>query len=490
MDEYFGSVAVVRLLVQRGLAAIYLVAFVSALNQFPALLGERGLLPVRRYVERTRFFDGPSLFRLHYSDRLFRVVAWSGIGLSLAALTGFSESGSVWLSAFVWLLLWVLYQSIVNVGQTFYAFGWESMLLEAGFFAIFLGPSGVEPSLVPILALRFMLLRVELGAGLIKVRHDECWRKLTCLYWHHETQPLPNPLSVYFHRLPKALLRFGVLFSHFVQLVVPFGLLLPQPMSSVAGVIVVAHQLWLIVSGNYSWLNWLTVVLAVTAFDDAVLRALVPIVLGPELPRGTAHDVVLWVLAAATLVLGFAPVKNLFSKHQRMNYSYNPLHIVNSYGAFGSVTKIRHEVVLEATLDETPSVDAAWREYEHRAKPGALDRRPPQVAPYHLRLDWLMWFLPFGVRTYGERVLVPGYDRWFLRLVEKLLRADARTLQLFRRAPFAEPPRFVRARYYRYEFADRESRRASGAVWKRRLIGDYLPPTDLSDFRIAALDSE
>ena len=490
-DDYFGDALLVRLVLQRGLAAIYLVAFVSALNQFPALLGEHGLLPVPRYVERTRFRDGPSLFRFHYSDGAFRGVAWLGIALSVVALSGLSENGSVWLSAAVWLLLWVLYQSIVNVGQTFYAFGWESMLLEAGFFAIFLGPSGVEPGLVPLLCMRFMLFRVELGAGLIKLRHDECWRKLTCLYWHHETQPLPNPLSAHFHRLPKPLLRFGVLFSHFVQLVVPFGLLLPQPFASAAGVIIVVHQLWLIVSGNYAWLNWLTVVLAASAFDDRTLGTFVgfvPLATPAPAPRGFAHDVVLYVLGAATLLLGIAPVKNLLSKRQRMNYSYNPLHIVNTYGAFGSVTKIRHEVVLEGTLDETPGKDSEWREYEHRAKPGPLTRRPPQIAPYHLRLDWLMWFLPFGARSHGERVLVPGYDRWFLRLVEKLLRADARTLRLLRKAPFDGPPRFVRARYYRYEFADRETRRRTGALWSRRLIGDFLSPTDLSDFRIAALD--
>ena len=489
MEEYFGPIALVRLLVQRGLAAIYLVAFVSALNQFPALLGERGLLPVGRYVARTQFRDGPSLFRFRYSDSLFVLVAWTGIALSLVALAGLSEQSSVWLSAGVWLVLWMLYQSIVNVGQTFYSFGWESMLLEAGFFAIFLGPSRVEPPLVPILCLRFMLLRVELGAGLIKIRHDECWRKLTCLYWHHETQPLPNRLSPYFHRLPKQLLRFGVLFSHFVQLVVPFGLLLPQPFASVAGLFIVVHQLWLIVSGNYSWLNWLTVVLGVTAFGDEALARVVPVGLPPVLPRSTAHDVVLDALGGATLLLGIAPVKNLFSKHQRMNYSYNPLHIVNTYGAFGSVTKVRHEVVLEGTLDETPGAASAWQEYEFRAKPGAVERAPPQVAPYHLRLDWLMWFLPFGVRTHGERVLVPGYDRWFLRLVEKLLRADERTLKLLRSAPFPTAPRFVRARYYRYEFADRATRRETGAIWTRRLIGDYLPPTDLSDFRLETLDA-
>src|SRR5207247_1207703 len=99
-----------------------------------------------------------------------------GIVLSLTALLGLSEAGPLWLSIAIWLLLWVLYLSIVNVGQTFYGFGWESMLLEAGFFAAFLGPIGLSPSLIPVLALRWMLFRVELGAGLIKLRHDPCWR--------------------------------------------------------------------------------------------------------------------------------------------------------------------------------------------------------------------------------------------------------------------------------------------------------------------------
>src|SRR5436190_1707907 len=135
------------------------------------------------------------------------------------------------LSVGTWLLLWVLYLSIVNVGQTFYGFGWESMLLEAGFLAAFLGPAWSQPSPIPVLALRWMLFRVELGAGLIKLRHDSCWRDLTCLYYHYETQPLPNPLSWYFHRIPRPVHRFSAAFSHFVQVIAPFGLFAPQPVA-------------------------------------------------------------------------------------------------------------------------------------------------------------------------------------------------------------------------------------------------------------------
>jgi hypothetical protein len=474
----------VRLLLQRGLAAIYLVAFVSAKLQFPALLGERGLQPVPRWLSHVSFREAPSVFHAHYSDRFFGAVAWAGIALSTAALLGLPEAGPVWVSVLVWLTLWALYLSIVNVGQTFYAFGWESMLVEAGFFAAFLGPSHIDPSPIPILALRWMLFRVELGAGLIKIRHDRCWRDLTCLYYHHETQPLPGPLSARAHRLPKTVHRLGVLFSHFVQLVVPFGLFFPQPVASVCGGLIILHQLFLIATGNYAWLNWLTVVLAVTALSDAVLAPVLPFAIGPAEPRALGHEAVLYLLGAVTILLSIKPALNLLSKEQLMNYNYNPLHLVNAYGAFGSVTRERYEIVLEGTADASED-DAVWKEYGFQGKPGDLSRRPPQVAPYHLRLDWLMWFLPFSVAVGLDRLRVRRHDLWFLRLVERLLEGDRAVLGLLRSNPFPEaPPRLVRARFYRYEFTTPTERKATGAWWQRRLIGDFLPPTGRGDLRL------
>src|SRR4051812_20076017 len=160
---YFGDVSLTRLAIQRGLGAIYFVAFLCAIRQFRPLLGEHGLLPVPAYLERARFWEAPSIFQLHYSDRFLAVAAWVGLGLSALVLAGLSDSGPLWLSLSVWLSLYLLYLSIVNVGQLFYGFGWETMLLEAGFFAAFLGPASLAPSLVPVLALRWMLFRVELG---------------------------------------------------------------------------------------------------------------------------------------------------------------------------------------------------------------------------------------------------------------------------------------------------------------------------------------
>jgi hypothetical protein len=337
------------------------------------------------------------------------------------------------------------------------------MLLEAGFFASFLGPTQVAPSPLPVIALRWMLFRTEFGAGLIKLRHDECWRDLTCLYYHYETQPLPNALSWYFHWLPKRVHRVGVLFSHFVQIVAPFGLFFPQPIAAAAAGLIVGHQLLLIVSGNYSWLNWLTVVLGITGFGDSMLRGLLPVEVPVTIARSTAHEVALFVLAAVTLALSVKPALNFLDKNQRMNFSYNPWHLVNAYGAFGSVTRERHEIVLEGAADEQ---GAEWKEYGFRAKPGDVARMPPQLAPYHLRLDWLMWFLPLG----GFRNPQP----WFIRLVEKLLAGDRQIAKLLRHDPFpGRPPRFIRALIYRYQYTDRRERAASGAWWKRERVGEY-----------------
>lgn len=386
------------------------------------------------------------------------------------------RAGATWLSLAVWLLLYLLYLSVVNVGQSFYAFGWESMLLEAGFFAIFLGPNPISAPIVPVLALRWMLFRTEIGAGLIKLRGDRCWRDLTCLDYHHETQPLPNPLSSFFHHLPKVLQRVSVAFSHFVQLVVPFGLFGPPWLAASAGCLLIVHQLLLIASGNYAWLNWLTVVLGFSAFNDQMLAWVLPAAAVPLAPRPLGFEWLLAALAVATLILSVKPTLNLISKQQAMNATYNPLHLVGSYGAFGSVTRERYEIVLEGSLDEQLSLSTHWQEYQFKGKPGKPEHWPRQWAPYHLRLDWLMWFLPLRAVVTPHGVMTRGRPVWFMRLMRKLLAADSATLALLRSSPFGDrPPNHLRASVYLYRMASAVQRRQTGAYWQRRYIGEYLP---------------
>ncbi len=252
-----------RFAFQRALAIVYLSAFIVAANQFVPLVGEHGLLPAPRFIDDIAFGDSPSLFFWFPTDRAFHLAAWLGVALSLLALTGYPERSRPGVAAAVWVALWVLYLSFVNVGQTFYAFGWESLLLEAGFLTIFAGANLSAPSALSIWMWRWLLFRIMLGAGLIKLRGDPCWRDLTCLDYYFETQPMPNPLSWYFHWLPSAVHHAGVVFNHVAELVVPFGYFAPQPIAAIAGMLTIVFQLTLIVSGNLSWLNWLTIVLAI-----------------------------------------------------------------------------------------------------------------------------------------------------------------------------------------------------------------------------------
>ena len=461
-----------RLVFQRALGAVYLVAFLVALNQFRALLGDRGLLPIRTYLRRTSFRRAPSIFHWYYSDRFFAVVAVTGAVLAAATVLGVTDRLPLPLAMIVWLVLWGLYLSIVNVGQRWYSFGWESLLLEAGFIAIFLGNSSVAPPLPVLIALRWLLFRLEFGAGMIKLRGDACWRDLTCLYYHHETQPMPGPFSWYFHRLPKPLHRVEVAANHVTQLVVPFGLFLPQPVAGTCAAIMIVTQLWLVISGNFAWLNWMAIVLALPVLPDGVWQTLIS-----GLSVDLHAEAPLWwvligcALAAVVAALSWRPVQNLLSRAQAMNASFNAWHLVNTYGAFGSITRDRFEIVIEGTRD--PDGETGWQEYEFRGKPGDPRQRPRQFAPYHLRIDWLMWFA----------ALSPAYAQpWFPRLMSRLLEGDRATVRLLRHNPFPEaPPVLLRARRYQYRYTTWEQRRRDGTWWKREPAGEFMQPVTSAD---------
>jgi hypothetical protein len=469
-----------RLLIERGLAAIYLIAFAVAWRQFPALCGERGLEPAPRFLELVpRFLDAPTAFRwTGYRDARLRSLCAISIAIAALLLVGLPQAAPLPVAMLAWFALWAGYQSIVNIGGSFYSFGWETLLLEAGFLAIFLGNSAIAPPVLVLFAYRWLAFRVEFGAGLIKLRGDRCWRDLTCMDFHHETQPMPNQLSWFFHRLPQRVHRVEVLGNFAAQLVLPFGLFLPQPFATVAALLMIGTQFYLVVSGNYAWLNWVTIVVMTAAIADPVVNAVAgAVVPGFHFAAPAFEATPAWFTAAVLLlalvvvILSWFPVRNLLSPRQAMNASFDPFRLVNTYGAFGSVSRDRDEVIVEGTDAEAIGPDVTWREYEFKGKPGDVRRMPRQFAPYHLRLDWLMWFLPLSSR-YGER--------WFVPFVVRLLEGDRPTLALLRSNPFPdEPPRFVRARLYRYRFTTWKQRRETGAWWERTLIGDYLPPITL-----------
>ena len=467
-----------RQVLQRGTAALYAIAFFSTVNQFPALLGERGLLPVPAFLDMARRLGRPTLFRWRYSDPLLRAVCWTGIGVSILLVIGLPQTGPPWLPMLAFLALWFLYMSIVNVGQTFYGFGWEILLLEAGFTVAFLGSDQTPPPATILILILWLVFRLEFGAGMIKIRAGREWRDMTAMFYHHQTQPMPGPLSRQAHLLPRPLHKVEVVGNHGAQLVVPFFLFAPQPLASIAAGIIIVTQLWLVGTGNFAWLNWAAIVLAFAAVSDPVAHAVFPFI---PLEWHASADTPAWWLGVVVLVtvllvvFSYRPLLNLFSSQQLMNASFNRWRLVNAYGAFGTVTKQRIEIVVEGTLDEDPHApDERWLEYGFKGKPGDVRRLPRQWAPYHLRLDWLMWFLP--LRTVHEE--------WFYAFLDRLLEADKATLRLLRQDPFdGERPRWVRARSYLYRFASRAEFRGTGERWVRVLLYDAVPPVQLGPRR-------
>lgn len=482
-----------RFVILRLLGVVYLVAFVVAANELVPLIGAHGLTPVGPFFERVTaslgsttagFLRLPSLFWFAHSDTALLVVAWLGVVLSAVVVAGYANS-------LIFIALWALYLSIVHAGQGWYGYGWEIQLCETGFLAIFLCPlldarpfPRRAPPLPVIWLFRWLIFRIMLGAGLIKLRGDTCWRDFTALYYHFETQPIPGPLSRWFHFLPRIVLRGGVAFNYVAELIAPWMVFLPRWWRHLGGALIVALQVVLIASGNLSFLNWLTLVPALAYFDDRFWAKILPraFVHRAETAAAAAqpsqcHTWTCWGFAAIVALLSIQPIGNLLSPGQIMNTSFDPLELVNTYGAFGSVGRERYNVVFEGTDAAWPDDTAVWKPYLYRGLPVLLDRTPPQIAPYQLHLDWQMWFAAMSdYRHYP----------WTLHLVWKLLHNDPVALSLFASNPFPQKPaHYIRATIYRYKFVPPGD--PSGHVWEREPMGLWLPPLDTEnpDFRRA-----
>lgn len=467
-----------RFVVLRLLGLVYFFAFLSLVKQLMPLLGEKGLTPAKHYLDALRprfknkataFWNIPTIFWFHISDNFLRILAWLGLILSFLLMIGFGNVIALF-------LLWIIYLSFVHIGQVWYGYGWEGQLLETGFLAMFMVPlldPSPFPSLAPPIAIIWLLLwitfRLHVGSGLIKFRADPCWKDLTCLNYHFETQPIPNPLSPYWHFLPKSILRLGVLWTHFVQIIVPIFLFIPGYPRIIAGLLLLLFQIQLMLSGNLSFLNLISIVAILAAFNDNFLANFLPNFIVEKAEQAAlttvpAINYSAWALLLFVAILSIPVILNLFSRYQIMNTSFNQFYLVNTYGAFGSVGRKRYELVLQGTNDEVITPTTKWKEYEFKAKPTNINRKLLIIAPYQPRIDWQIWF---------AAMQSPGQNPWMLSLIWKLLHNDKNTLSLIAHNPFPhKPPRCIRVEHYIYRFA----RPSSKAVWEREYLGTWLGP--------------
>ena len=376
-------------------------------------------------------------------DPVLDSVAQTGLAMSLMMMAKGAANVPLLLG------IWLCHRSLMAVGGPWYGYGWEPQLSELGYHALFLVPlwslqpiplhssTAVVPAAAVIWCVRWHLFRVMMGSGLIKFRsRDRKWRDLTTMNYFYETQPVPNPLTRYFHWMPAGWHKVEVLMNHFVEVVAPWLLIVPAGLLSVnlrraGGLIQMAFQSALIASGNLSFLNWLTMVPAILCLDDALLVGRCRFLFSP-LQRSealaaaqaslwyttgtTARQVVSYGFLALVLALSVPVVKNLLSKNQVMNRSYDPLRLINTYGAFGTVNEVREEFIISSA----PSWDGPWKEYEFKVKPGDVRRAPRFLSPYHYRLDWQMW-IAATCRTLDR-------SPWLYPFLIKLLQQDPAVL--------------------------------------------------------------
>ena len=279
-----------RILFNRALSSVQFIAFLIAFLQNSALLGTNGLTPAIQTMQlRHEYFKTPTEFYNFNNNplTLFWFIEANDLNLALLAFLGMILSSYIVLQGqsniIINFILWILYLSIVNIGNVWYSFGWESQLLETTFLSMLLVPllsldrfpKWTKTSFVGIWGNKWLLFRIMIGAGLIKIRSDPCWTDLTCMNYHYLTQPVPGPTSTLYHSTPESFHQFETIVNHIVELILPWLLLIPQREIRHFGAISqIGFQFILISSGNLSYLNWLTIVPAILCLDDCFLASL------------------------------------------------------------------------------------------------------------------------------------------------------------------------------------------------------------------------
>jgi predicted DCC family thiol-disulfide oxidoreductase YuxK len=464
------------------LGFVYFTAFSSLGGQIEGLIGKEGILPAQNFLQQVesqlgteRLWKLPTLFWLEVGDGFLKFICLAGAAISLLVIAGIAPA----LGLFI---LWLFYLSLFNVGQQFFGFQWDTLLLETGFLAIFLVPLKWRPKLENepppspwvLLLLRFLLFRVMFTSGWVKLASgDPTWKDLSALLYHYETQPLPTWIGWYAHQLPQGFQEFSVIAVLIIQLIVPFLIFGPERIRYLAGSVLIFFQFLILLTGNYCFFNILTIAFCVLLFDDALFRKCIPRKWQinfkenrrriPKWKKWFIEGMGQGMLAISILLysipLFVSPVKYPYVFISTVN-TIRPFHIVNRYGLFAVMTTSRPEIFIKGSND-----GQEWKTYEFKWKPGELNNAPAFVAPHQPRLDWQMWFAALG-----------NYERnpWLIQFMTRLMQGSLPVLDLLANNPFPEkPPKYIQAVVYDYWFTDAETKEKTGNWWQREYKQPY-----------------
>ena len=486
----------------RGLALIYLTAFISLWTQIDGLVGSNGILPAAKFmtnvseqvkaanigIERYRVL--PTLCWFSASNSALHWQCAAGVTCAVLLLLGLAPAPCL-------ASLWLIYLSLSTVCREFLGFQWDILLLETGLLAIFFAPlrlwprrsRELPPSVIVLWLLRLLLFKLMIQSGAVKlISGDKLWQDLTALTVHYETQPLPTWIGWYAHQLPVWFHKLSCRTMFGIELVIPFLIFAPRRPRFFAAWLLMFLQVLILLTGNYTFFNWLTLLLCVSLWDDFFLSHLASFFRrsgkkaqpSGESPRPPPPaSLIRWrrviTVPLALLVVAITCVQLFITFKQRPQllspvvaiYQWiTPFRSLNSYGLFAVMTPSRPEIIVEGSND-----GVTWLAYEFKCKPGDLTRPPAFVAPHQPRLDWQMWFAALG--RWQD-------NPWFGSFCLRLLQGSPEVLALLGKNPFPEkPPRYIRATIYDYRFTSFAERQQTGNWWRRENSREYLPVVSL-----------
>ena len=516
----------------RALALIYFSAFYSLLCQVKGLIGPEGIMPARDYLSvvaeqmgLSRYWYAPSLYWFSSSDSALMTITWIGIAASVLAFL------NLW-PRLNFFICWICFLSFIAASSVFSSYQSDGMLLEAGFIALFFAPRGLLPGWgaddPPSRASQFLLqwewFRIYFESGLVKLLSgDVQWRNFTAMDEYYQNGPLPTWIGWHAEHLPHWFHAATVVSTLALELALVFLMFFSRRARLVLFFIVTPWEIGVILTANYTFLNYLVLALGFLLLDDKFLLRFVPLKVGPlkiwpsEIAQQPAPEQIerefeeqpLSILAVgeASVTTADLEPREVRSASERWRdrigfYKWvaglvvsvfmlswifyattaemiglplheiplpvapiaalDPFRIANQYGLFAVMTRGRYEIEFQGSDD-----GENWIAYPFRNKPQAINEAPRIYAPYQPRFDWNLWFASLG--GWRENQLVPLTE-------ERLLVSSPDVLALFKGNPFPQaPPRYVRAVLWQYWFTTTDEKRRTGNWWRREYLGLYAP---------------
>ncbi|HEY1656779.1 MAG TPA: lipase maturation factor family protein [Candidatus Sulfotelmatobacter sp.] len=491
-----------RWLFLRALGAIYFSAFFSLIFQIRGLIGPQGILPANTYLEEVahalghwqRIWYAPTLLWWSSSNGALNALCWIGLIASILLIL------NLWPRANL-VICFICFLSFVAAAQDFSGYQSDGMLLEAGFIALFFAPPSLRPKLgrshpasrASLFLLQWEWFRIYFESGAVKLLSgDPQWRNFTAMDEYYQNGPLPTWIGWYIQHLPHWFHAGTVYATLAMELGIVWMLFLPRRWRIVCFCLVTPWEIGVILTANYTFLNYLVLSLGILLLDDRFISSITPkkwrarftsATSMPEQPLTDVmhtnpllsrfwHPVKLSLVSVMLTWIFYATTAELIWMFTQAPLptspvaALEPFRIANRYGLFAVMTRGRYEIEFQGSND-----GQTWTSYSYRYKPQALNKPPGIYAPYQPRFDWNLWFASLG--GWRDYPIVPNTE---IRLLSNDNNKNKDVLKLFAGNPFPnEPPHQIRVILWQYWFTTMEEKRKTGMWWRRQELGLYAP---------------